>query len=79
MEEKIVEETPKEKSIQQELQEAAEAEGLVAEEEYLGGEGASPEEVIAAMRAEQMPEGARKNKIQYEDKKIEDFVQGSLF
>lgn len=69
-----VEETPKEKSIQQELQEAAEAEGLVAEEEYLGGEGASHEEVIDALMNEELSEGAKANKEAYEKEKVDNFV-----
>lgn len=60
-------------SIQQEIQEAAEQEGLVSDTEYLGGEGASPQEVIDAMRNEGMSKGAQKNKEEYEEKKYEDF------
>lgn len=69
-----IEEEPQKKSIQQEIQEAAEAEGLVAEEEYLGGEGASYEEVIDALEKEEMSEGAKKNKEAYEQDKFETFV-----
>ena len=60
-------------SIQQEIQEAAEQEGLVSDTEYLGGEGASPQEVIDAMKNEGMSKGAQKNKEEYEEKKYEDF------
>ena len=69
----IEDDTPQEK-IQKEIQELAKQEGLEGTD-MIGGQGASPEEVIAAMRAEQMPEGARKNKIEYEDKKIEEFKE----
>lgn len=60
-------------SVQQEIQEAAEQEGLVSDTEYLGGKGASPQEVIDAMKNEGMSEGAQKNKEEYEEKKYEDF------
>ena len=69
-----IDEETQRKSIQQEIQEAAEAEGLVAEEEYLGGEGASHEEVIDALMNEEMSEGARANKEKYEKDKLETFV-----
>lgn len=69
-----IEEKPQKKSIQQEIQEAAEAEGLVAEEEYLGGEGASHEEVIDALLNEEMSEGAKANKEKYEKDKVENFI-----
>lgn len=69
-----VDEEPQKKSIQQEIQEAAEAEGLVADEDYLGGEGASYEEVIDALEKEEMSEGAKKNKEAYEKDKVETFV-----
>lgn len=61
------------KSVQQEIQEAAEQEGLVSDTEYLGGEGASPQEVIDAMKNEGMSEGAQKNKEEYEEKQYENF------
>lgn len=60
-------------NIQQEIQEAAEQEGLVSDTEYLGGEGASPQEVIDAMRNEGMSEGAQKNKEEFEEKQYENF------
>jgi len=69
-----IDEEPQKKSIQQEIQETAEAEGLVAEEEYLGGEGASHEEVIDALMNEEMSEGAKKNKEAYEKDKYDTFV-----
>ena len=69
-----IEEKPQKKSIQDEIQEAAEAEGLVAEEEFLGGEGASHEEVIDALINEEMSEGAKANKEKYEKDKVENFI-----
>lgn len=69
-----IEEESKKKSIQQEIQEAAEAENLVAKEDYLGGEGASHEEVIDALMNEEMSEGAKANKEQYEKDKVESFI-----
>jgi len=60
-------------SIQQEIQEAAKAEGLVSDTEYLGGEGASPQEVIEAMKNEGMSEGAQKNKEEFEEQQYENF------
>ena len=62
------------KTIQEELEEAAEAEGLVAEEDFLGGEGASPEAVIDALEKEELSEGAKSKKEAYEKKKYDDFV-----
>lgn len=69
-----IERPPEEKSIQQELEEAAEAEGLIAKEEFLGGEGASPEAVINALESEELSEGAKSKKEAYEKKKYDDFV-----
>lgn len=57
--------------LQRELQEEAAKEGLVSDEEYLGGKGASPEEVIAAMKAEGMSQGAQEKQEEYEEKKFE--------
>lgn len=48
--------------LQKELQEEAKKEGLVSDEEYLGGKGASPEEVINAMREEGLSKGAQEKK-----------------
>lgn len=56
-----------------EIIDTAEKEGLNSDEEFLGGEGASPEEVLNAMKNEGMSEGARKKKEQYEEKKLNDF------
>lgn len=58
--------------LQKELQEEAAKEGLVSDEEYLGGKGASPEEVIAAMRAEGMTDGAQEKQEEYEKKKFDE-------
>ena len=69
-----IDEKPQKKSIQQEIQEAAEAEGLVAKEDYLGGEGASHEEVIDALVNEEMSEGAKANKEKYEKDKVDTFI-----
>lgn len=69
-----IEEEPQKKSVQQEIQEAAEAEGLVADEDYLGGEGASHEEVIDALMNEELSEGAKANKEKYEKDKVENFI-----
>lgn len=63
-----------EKSIEDELREAAEAEGLVADTDFLGGEGALPEAVIDALETEEFSEGAKANKEAYEKKKVEDFI-----
>lgn len=59
--------------LQKELQEEAAKEGLVSDEEYLGGKGASPEEVIAAMKAEGMTQGAQEKEEEYQEKKFEEF------
>lgn len=60
-------------TLQKELQEEAAKEGLVSDEEYLGGKGASPEEVIAAMKAEAMPQGAVEKEEEYQEKQFENF------
>lgn len=59
--------------LQRELQEEAAKEGLVSDEEYLGGKGASPEEVIAAMKAEGLTQGAQEKEEEYQEKKFEEF------
>lgn len=69
-----IDEGPKKKTVQQELEEAAEAEGLVSDEEFLGGEGASHEEVIDALMNEELSEGAKANKEKYEKDKVENFI-----
>lgn len=60
-------------TLQQELQEEAAKEGLVSDVEYLGGKGASPEEVIAAMKEEAMPQGAIEKEEEYQEKQFENF------
>ena len=69
-----IDEGSKKKSVQQEIQEAAEAEGLVSDEEFLGGKGASHEEVIDALMNEEISEGAKANKEKYEKDKVENFI-----
>lgn len=59
--------------VNREILEEAEKEGLTSKEEYLGGENASPQEVINAMMNEEMPEGAVKNQEEYEEQKVEKF------
>lgn len=58
--------------ISQEIQNAAKSEGMDTQNDYLGGKGASPEEVIKALKQEAMPEGAEKAREQYEEKKIKE-------
>ena len=59
------------KSALDEIHEAAVAEGLVDEdEEPLGGVGASPDEVIQALKDKSRSKGAQKNQEEYEEKKI---------
>ena len=59
------------KSVLDEIHEAAVAEGLVDEdEEPLGGVGASPNEVIQALKDKSRSKGAQKNQEEYEEKKI---------
>lgn len=70
-----IEETKRDPSLelQKELQEEAAKEGLVSDEEYLGGKGASPQEVIDAMKAEGMTQGAQEKQEEYEKKTYENF------
>lgn len=63
----------KAEQISNEILETAREEGLESSEEYLGGENATPQEVIDAMMNEKMPEGAEKNKEEYEEKKVKKF------
>lgn len=69
----IVEEEPKTSNdVLEEIHQAAINEGLVDEdEEYIGGEGASPEEVIDALIHKERSHGAKENQKEYEDKKVE--------
>ena len=62
---------PMNESIQDEIQKAAQEEGLVSES--LGGENPTPQEVIDALQTSEMPEGAQKNKEEYEEEKVETF------
>ena len=59
--------------VNREILEEAEKEGLTSDEEYLGGENATPQEVIDAMMNEKMPEGAVKNQEEHEEQKLEKF------
>lgn len=68
---KVEEEITPLESVQDEIQQAAEEEGLVSE--ALGGENPTPEEVIDALKTSEMPEGAIKNKEEYEDEKVKQF------
>lgn len=70
----IEEDTPSvAEQVNREILEEAEKEGLTSDEEYLGGENATPQEVIDAMMNEEMPEGAIKNKEEHEEQKVEKF------
>lgn len=69
-----IEETQsRQNNVIDEIVDTAEQEGLNSKEEFLGGEGASPEEVLSAMKNEGMSEGARKKKEQYEEKQLDNF------
>lgn len=68
----IIETKTSQESISQQIHEAAVAEGMDTGNEFLGGEDATPEEVIAALKNEAMPEGAEKAKEEYEEQKIKD-------
>ena len=59
--------------LQRELQEEAAKEGLVSDDEFLGGKGASPEEVIEAMKKEGLSEGAQEKEEKHKRKKFEEF------
>ena len=52
---------------------SAQDEGLY-QEGLLGGEGASPEEVIAALRKEEDSEGTKEIKKKYEEEKVEELI-----
>ena len=67
----IIETKSSQDEIVEEIRAAAKAEGMDTGNDYLGGENATPEEVIAALRNEAMPEGAEKAKEEYEEKKVE--------
>ena len=68
-----IQEPVQQKSVMDEIQEAAEQEGLVTN--TLGGENPTTESVIKAMREEGLSAGAQKNKEEYEEKKVEEFIK----
>lgn len=68
----IIETKTAQNKIAEEIRAAAQAEGMDTGNDYLGGKDATPEEVIAALKNEAMPEGAEKAKEEYEERKIED-------
>lgn len=67
----IIETKSSQDEVIQKIRDTAKAEGMDTGNNYLGGEDATPEEVIAALKNEAMPEGAEKAKEKYEEKKIE--------
>lgn len=67
----IEESVPMTQTIQDDIQQTAQEEGLVSE--ALGGENPTPEEVISALKTSEMPEGAQKNKEEYEEEKVKKF------
>lgn len=62
---------PKTEAIQDDIQKTAAEEGLVSE--ALGGDNPTHSEVIDALRNSEMPEGAQKNKEEYEEEKTKTF------
>ena len=59
-------------NVEEEIYETAVVEGLVEkDEDYIGGEGAKPEEVIDALIHKERSKGAQKNEEEYIDSKIE--------
>ena len=62
----IQETVSKSEQIGQDIINTAQAEGLQSDEEYLGGKGAKPDDVIDALVNEAMPEGAQKAYEDYE-------------
>ena len=68
----IIETKTSNEQVLEDIRKAARDEGMDTGNDYLGGEDATPEEVIAALRNEAMPEGAEKAKEEYEERKIED-------
>ena len=61
------------KSDDDSILKSAQDEGLY-QEGLLGGEGASPEEVIAALRKEEDSEGTKELKKKYEEEKVEELI-----
>ena len=66
----IIETKTSQQEALQEIRDAAKAEGMDTGNDYLGGKDATPEEIIAALKNEAMPEGAEKAREEYEEKKI---------
>ena len=58
----IIETKSSQDEIVEEIRAAAKAEGMDTGDDYLGGKDATPEDVIAALKNEAMPEGAEKAK-----------------
>lgn len=72
----IVEDSAPTKTVLEEIHEAAVEEELVDEdEELIGGENATPEEVIKALKEKSRSKGAQKNQEEYEDKKVKAFAK----
>ena len=67
----IIETKTSQQEIVQEIRDTARKEGMDTGNDYLGGKDATPEEVIAALKNEAMPEGAEKAKEEYEEQKVE--------
>lgn len=68
----IIETVSSQQEIAEEIHKAAVSEGMDTGNDYLGGKDATPEEVIAALKNEAMPDGAEKAKEEYEEKKVEE-------
>lgn len=63
-------------NVLDEIHEAAIEEGLVEDdEELIGGENATPNEVIQALKEKSRSKGAQKNQEEYEDKKVKTFAK----
>lgn len=72
----IEEDTNPTQNVLDEIHEVAVEEGLVDEdEEFVGGENATSEEVIKALREKSRSKGAQKNQKEYEDKKVKTFAK----
>ena len=69
----IIDTTDHSADVNEEIQQAAKQEGLDTGNPYVGGQGATPEEVVKALTNEAMPEGAQKAKKEYEEKKVNSF------
>lgn len=63
-------------NVLDEIHEAAIEEGLVEDnEELIGGENATPNEVIQALKEKSRSKGAQKNQEEYEEKKVKTFAK----